>query len=154
MEKIKEIFAYFNPMFFYYSATYVASKVFQLIFGTESVWIILWNKFFEVFGDSEAFHIIWFSNLYAFFLYWTFGALLMTMQKLKIPKSLENFKIQSKNSEIEKSENFFNVRISASSLGRSKLNEFLHFHCIGYQSGVKKSNTSNFSVNIVLLRTR
>lgn len=109
MEKF-EVFAYFNPMFLYYTLIYGASKIYQNIFDTESVWKIFWNKFMDIFGDREDFYIIWILNLYAFFLYWVLGALLMTMQKLKIPKSLEYFKIQAKESEIEKSENLFNVR--------------------------------------------
>lgn len=119
MEKFKEIFAYFNPMFLYYTLIYGASKIYQSIFNTESVWKILWNKFMDIFGENEAFHVILTSNLYGFFLYWILGALLMTMQKLKIPKSLENFKIQSKESEIERSENLFNVN-------SSRINYFLH----------------------------
>lgn len=115
MEKFFEVFAYFNPIFLYYSLIYGGSKIYQNIFNIESVWGILWNKYMNIFGDAEAFHIIWLTNFYGFFLYWILGAVLMTMQKLKIPKSLENFKIQAKESEIEKSENLIKVRTCLSS---------------------------------------
>jgi hypothetical protein len=85
----------------------------------------------DIFGDREDLYIIWILNLYAFFLYWVLGALLMTMQKLKIPKSIENFKIQAKESEIEKSENLINVR-SFKLLARSEINYFSLLHCKGY----------------------
>lgn len=110
MENFREVFAYFNPMFLYYTLIYGASKILEVTFRTESVWKIMWNKFLDIFGDNEAFYNILFLNLYSCLLYWTFGALLMMMQKLKIPKSLEKFKIQARKSEIEKRENFLNVR--------------------------------------------
>lgn len=109
MGNFREIISYFNPLLFYYAGIYGVSKVYEVTFGTESVWKIIWNKFIDLVGDNEAFHVIWVLNIYIFVLYWGLGLIFYTMQKLKIPKSLDNFKIQAKESEIEKGENFSHV---------------------------------------------
>lgn len=110
MEAFSEIFSFFNPIFLYYSLIYTGSIIYEVTFGVESVWKIIWDKYMNFVGDNEALHVIWILNFYSFFLYWILGAILILMQKFKIPKTLENFKIQAKESEIEKNENYLNVR--------------------------------------------
>lgn len=126
MGYFKEAITYFNPLLFYYAAIYGASKVYESVFQTESIWETVWNKIIDTVGDNEAFHVIWILNGFSFLMYWTLGALFYTMQKLKVPKTLENFKIQSKESEIEKGERFSDV--SATSFNQGVKDQFLKIY--------------------------
>jgi hypothetical protein len=90
---------------------YGAGKVYEGITGNESIWQHIWNKYMNFFGDDESVHVVLVLNLFTVVLYWGLGTILFTMQKLKIPKSLANFKIQAKKSEIEKGEYLSEVRI-------------------------------------------
>lgn len=130
MGYFKEAISYFNPLLFYYAAIYGASKVYQSVFETESIWETIWNKFIDIVGDDEAVHAIWVLNGFTFVSYWTLGAIFYTMQKYKIPKSLDNFKIQKKESEIEKGERLSDVStidFNASKVGYKKKK---HFHTL------------------------
>lgn len=120
MGYFKEAISYFNPLLFYYAAIYGATKVYESVSDTENIWEAVWNKFMDKVGDNEAFHVVWILNGFVFVTYWGLGAIFYTMQKLKIPKSLENFKIQAKESEIEKGERFSTV--SKTSYNESKIN--------------------------------
>jgi hypothetical protein len=115
MEKLREVIAYFNPIFLYYTLIYGATKIYEGFSGSENIWQGIWNKFMDIVGDNEAFHVIVILNLYTITIYWGLGAILLIMQKLRMPKSLENFKIQAKESEIVNGENFANVRPSRKS---------------------------------------
>lgn len=111
MGNFREAISYFNPLLFYYAGIYGISKIYETTYGLkESVWQTIWNKYIDIVGDDEGVNIVWVLNLFIFVVYWGLGAIFYTMQKLKIPKSLDNFKIQAKESEIDKGENFSHVR--------------------------------------------
>lgn len=108
---ISEIFSYFNPIFIHYAILYGLGKIYEVISNRhESIWQTLWNKYMNYFGDNDAVHIVLLFNLFPILLYWGLGAILFTLQKLNIPKSLANYKIQTKESEIEKGKNLLKVR--------------------------------------------
>lgn len=109
-ETLSEIISYFNPIFLYYTIFYGLGKVYELTTGNESIWQTIWYKYMDIFGDDEKVHLILVINLYTVVLYWGLGAILFGMQKLKFPKSLANFKIQAKKSEIENGEYLSEVR--------------------------------------------
>lgn len=110
LHKLNKILVYINPIFFYYTIIYCVSKVYQVTTGSESIWQRIWNKYMDIFGDNEAVHIILVLNIYTAVLFWIICFVLLTMQKLRIPKSFENFKIQAKDSEIEDKQFFYHVR--------------------------------------------
>lgn len=91
----------------------------------------------DFFGDNEATHLVLVLNLHTVSMYWILGAILFGMQKLKYPKSLANFKIQAKESEIEKGENLSQVR-PCKGVQRSFKNKFPYF--IGDQCRIQKPN--------------
>lgn len=119
-----EIISYFNPIFLYYTIFYGAGKIYEVTTGNESIWQTIWNKYMDYFGENEAFHCTFAINFFTIILYWGLGAILFTMQKLKIPKSLANFKIQPRESEIEKGEYLSDVRFNINSKGH-----FCNFLC-------------------------
>lgn len=106
-KRLNKFLVYINPIFFYYTFIYCVVKLHQVMTGSESIWQRLWNKYMDFFGDSEAVHIIFVLNLYTTILFWIICIVLQSMQRLKIPKSFENFKVQAKDSETEKSKEFF-----------------------------------------------
>lgn len=108
---LSEITSYFNPIFLYYTILYGASKIYEVVTGNESIWQTIWNKYMDYFGDDEKIHLVLVINLFTVVLYWGLGTILFGMQKFKIPKSLANFKIQPKKSEIEKGEYLSEVRL-------------------------------------------
>jgi hypothetical protein len=126
MEKFREMIGYFNPILFYYALIYGATKIYELISGSENIWQGVWNKFIDIVGDNEAFHVVVILNIYTITIYWVLGGILMTMQRLRMPKSLENFKIQANESEIVNGENLANVRPSRCQ--RSTFNSVFFFH--------------------------
>ena len=109
-ETLSEITSYFNPIFLYYTLIYGAGKVYEVTTGSESIFQTIWDKYMDYVGDNEAVHLVLVLNIHTFAMYWILGAILFAMQKYKVPKTLENFKIQSKESEIEKGENLVQVR--------------------------------------------
>jgi hypothetical protein len=109
MNKFAEYIAYFNPLFFYYTAIYCVTKIIEPLYGCENVWETIWNKIMDTFGDGKDFYIVWGLTTLSAAIYWIFGALFMMMDALKRPKQLENFKIQPNKSEIEKPEKLLNV---------------------------------------------
>jgi hypothetical protein len=74
----------------------------------------------ENFGSDSTFYIVWFANTFLFVFYWTLGLSLFAMENLKMPKTLENYKIQQRQSEVGQSKNFFKV-------GKIFFNEHEHF---------------------------
>lgn len=116
LKGLKEFVSYFSPFFLYYTILYGLGKIYQVATGNESIWQTLWNKYMDYFGENEATHIVLVFNVYLVVLYWGFGAIFMCMQKYKIPKSLANFKIQPRKSEMEKGEHLSEVSFNVNKL--------------------------------------
>lgn len=111
MNNWDKILAYINPMFFYYSIVYAVSKIYEVIFDTESVWQNIWNKILIILGDDVEFYSVWVLNSYSYLLYWLFGASLVLMETYKIPKKLNSYKIQEKKDQLKGGEKLYPVRL-------------------------------------------
>lgn len=110
MHKLDRILSYINPLILYIPIFYGCFKYIEEFFGTGSIFQIVWSYIRENFGSDPTFHVVWFANTFTFTFYWTIGLTLFAMEKFKTPKSLENYKIQSRQSEVRQNENFFKVR--------------------------------------------
>lgn len=109
MHKLDRLLSYINPLILYIPIVYGSFKYIQELFGIDSIFQIVWSYIREYFGTDPTFHIVWFGNTFTFIYYWTIGLTLFAMEKFRAPKSLENYKIQSRQSEVKQSENFFKV---------------------------------------------
>lgn len=109
MQKFERVLSYFSPFFLYYSLIYGISKVYELIFSSESVWQMLWDKTRETFGNDKNFYIIWGLNTYATIIYWSLGFILIIMERLRRPKVLDNYKIQANTNETENNDKLIKV---------------------------------------------
>lgn len=109
MNSFARILSFINPFLFYYTALFIIGKVYEVTTGNESIWQPMWNKFMDLFGDNEVVHVVFVLNIYTFSIFWIFGLALMFMQKLKVPKSFEGFKIQAIDNDV-KGERLLQVR--------------------------------------------
>lgn len=110
MHKLDRIISSINPLILYIPIIYGVCKYIQEWLQTESIFQFFWNCIRENFGTDPTFHVVWFGNIFLFVYYWTLGLSLFAMEKFKVPKTLENYKIQQRQSEVGQSENFFKVR--------------------------------------------
>ena len=108
MTSLGEALAYINPFFFYYSFAFAIGKIYQWLFNAESVWENFWNKIIDVTGEDREVFSVWILNSYSYFVYWSFGCVLLVMELSKKPKILETFKIQSEKG-LERLEDVFKV---------------------------------------------
>lgn len=123
--EFNKLLVYINPIFFYYTFIYCISKIYQYVTGNESIWQIIWNKYMDIFGDNEAFHILFILNLYTTIIFWVVCLILQGMQRLRIPKTFENYKIQDRECETEKSREFLiHVRNNTRFMNAFKRNVF------------------------------
>lgn len=112
MNKIfSETLVFINPMFFYYAIIYAISKVYQVIFNTESIWALIWNKVVDVFGEDPGTHSTWVLNTFAYSVYWIFGLSLILMEVIKKPEKLKDYKIQQDKDEPKNFEKLSKVKI-------------------------------------------
>ena len=110
MYTLDRIISSINPLILYIPIIYGVCKYIQEWFQTESVFQFFWSCIRENYGIDSTFYLVWFGNTFVFVLYWTLGLSLFAMEKFKVPKTLENYKIQQRQSEVGQSENFFKVR--------------------------------------------
>lgn len=109
MKKLTRIFSYFSPFFLYYTVIYFISQVIKFTLKIESVWQMCWDKMRFIVGADESPYLLIFLNLYTIVLYWMLGFMFIAMEKYKKPKVIENYKIQSRTSEIEQKNKLFHV---------------------------------------------
>lgn len=48
-----KVFNFVDPLLLYYIVIYVVSKIYELVFNTESLWQELWNKIQNTFGKKN-----------------------------------------------------------------------------------------------------